>query len=204
MSLIYDNLTNMSAARWGKGNWLDGFFLEKDSRLFARKTVGVLRVPFGLRAAPTRSESNANFAIYPSVGTRRRNVLIRNPEFCWSGVEGTDSWYCTNVTAITGPDAAYEIRDKAQLKDCDDLIVLIEVANSDRHWASPGDLNVDALPSDLTSGVHGDGVTVLFLDGSVEFLSNRVPLETLKNFTTATGARKHDRETELAPYAIKF
>jgi hypothetical protein len=43
---------------------------------------------------------------------------------------------------------------------------------------------------------------VLFADGEVWFLSDKVPFEDLKKFFTVAGAKAHDREALLAPYAL--
>jgi hypothetical protein len=51
-------------------------------------------------------------------------------------------------------------------------------------------------------GEDGDGVLVCFLDREVWFLRKDTPVDLIKEFCTATGARKHDREKELSPYGF--
>ena len=77
----------------------------------------------------------------------------------------------------------------------------VEIAGFDVHWAEPGDLHVDEVPESITAGPDGRGLCVLFADGTVWFLNSEVPLENLKKFFTIEGAKQHDREELLAPYA---
>jgi hypothetical protein len=43
---------------------------------------------------------------------------------------------------------------------------------------------------------------VVFADGQVWFLSADIPLEDVRKFLTIDGAKKHDREQVLGPYAL--
>jgi prepilin-type processing-associated H-X9-DG protein len=58
------------------------------------------------------------------------------------------------------------------------------------------------MPESLTGGVDGDGVHVLFADGSVWFLRAEVPAENLVRFFTIAGARQCDRESLLGPWRL--
>lgn len=116
----------------------------------------------------------------------------------------------TNVVAITGPDSPLEGRGASRFKsarrfqDVDaDTILAVEVAYSDTHWAEPGDLSIDDLPEAFCQGLDGDGLHVLFADGTVWFLRRDVPLAELRKFCTVDGARRHDREPVLGPYAVR-
>ena len=112
--------------------------------------------------------------------------------------------YWTNVMGITGTDTAFEVQGLDQLQGCGHLIIVVEVADSGIHWGEPGDIDVNHLPENRTSGIDGDGFMVLFYDGSVWFIKREVPIEIFKHFLTITEAKKHDRNIELKPYAIVF
>ena len=135
------------------------------------------------------------------------NVSLWIPAYNWTGCPKSPKdhkRYWTNVMAITGPDTAFEVCELSRLEGCQDLIVVVEVADSGVHWGEPGDIDVNNLPENLTSGIDGDGFMVLFFDGSVWFIKKDVPIETLKNFLTITESKKHDRNIELKPYAIVY
>lgn len=132
------------------------------------------------------------------------NFKVCNPNYCWMGYPKSPSdtkKYWTNVMALTGPDTGFELQTSDKLYDCDDLIILVEVKDSGIHWGQPGDIDIRNLPPKLTSGIDGNGFLVLFLDGTIWFVKREVPMEILKRFFTATGARTYDREDELIKYA---
>ena len=108
----------------------------------------------------------------------------------------------TNVVAVVGPGTAFEEGREIGLDDLDtDTILAVEIAGFEVHWAEPGDLHVDEVPESITAGPDGGGLWVLFADGQVWFLEPEVPLEDLRKFFTIEGAKQHDREELLAPYA---
>jgi len=121
--------------------------------------------------------------------------------FCHSKDDGSLESLQTNVVAIVGPGTAFE---EGRLEDVDsDTILVIKVAGFDAHWAEPGDLRIDQVPQSITAGPDGDGLCVLFADGSVWFLGAAVPFEDLKRFFTIEGAKQHDREQLLGPYVSR-
>lgn len=128
------------------------------------------------------------------------NITLRNTTFCWTGTQGCEDYYWTNIMALAGEDTAMSAREPKP-SGCEDLIVLVEVANSGIHWAEPGDINIDHLPENFTSGTTGDGIMVMFLDGTVWFIHQNIPVGVLKKFFTVEGARQYDRMKELLPYA---
>ena len=135
------------------------------------------------------------------------NISFWAPAYNWTGRPKSPKdhkRYWTNVMAITGPDTAFEVQELNQLQGCDHLIIVVEVANSGIHWGEPGDIDVNNLPENLTSGIDGNGFMALFFDGSVWFIKKDVPIEILQNFLTITNAKKHDRNKELKPYAIVY
>jgi hypothetical protein len=117
--------------------------------------------------------------------------------------EGVDSTN-TRVVGIAGPGTPFDGERICRLTDIDsDTILAIEVADFDRHWMEPGDLSLDEVPEAITKGIDGQGVHVLFADGRVWYLRADVPLDDLKKFFTIAGAREHDREQVLGPYAVR-
>jgi len=131
-------------------------------------------------------------------------VLADGPNyvFCWSPEAPYPDCLNTNVMAIIGPDTAFDIQHPRRLEDMDsDTILLIEVADSGTHWMEPGDLSLNAVPPSIVQGLDGDGVHVLFADGSVWFLRSDVPFADLQKFFTIQGSKHYDRETVLAPFA---
>jgi prepilin-type processing-associated H-X9-DG protein len=110
----------------------------------------------------------------------------------------------TNIVGITGPGTVFEEGREYRLGQFDsDTIVAIEVAEFDVCWAEPGDLHVDDVDESILAGPDGGGLNVLFADGSIWFLSSKVPLEDLKKFFTIEGAKAHDRDQVLAPYRVR-
>jgi hypothetical protein len=110
----------------------------------------------------------------------------------------------TNVMAITGPDTPLDGQRDRPFSELDaDTILAVEVAHSETIWAEPGDLNIDELPESLCQGLDGDGLHVLFADGTVWFLRNDVPLAELRKFFTIDGAKRYDREQVLGSYAVR-
>lgn len=132
--------------------------------------------------------------------TQRECQQWQAREWCWIESTTGETRYWTNVMAVVGPDTGFDLRYRDKLQDCEDLIVLIEVKDSGVHWAEPGDLHIDDIKPEVTQGIDGDGVLVCFLDGQVWFLRHGTPVEIIKVFCTATGARQHDREQILTKY----
>jgi len=124
--------------------------------------------------------------------------------FCYSKDDGSLESLHTSVVAITGPGTAFEEGRACRLEDIDsDTILVIEVADTDIHWAEPGDLGINDATESITSGSDGAGLHVLFADGAVWFLNSNVPFEDLKKFFTIESARKHDRHEVLGRYASR-
>jgi hypothetical protein len=127
--------------------------------------------------------------------------------FCWD-----DPRTLTTVFAVTGPDTAFDdLPHKRGLPHepgdlPPDLIVLMEVADSNTHWAQPGDYNVTDLLAyrgkigDHLHGLLPDRLHVLFADGEVWALDPAAPIADLQPFLTITGAKSHDRDQLLAPH----
>lgn len=109
----------------------------------------------------------------------------------------------TNVVTVTGPGTVFAPSQQLSFADLpSDVILLVEIAHSGFHWMEPGDLSPDKVPRNLTAGLFGRGVHVLFADGTVWFLRREVPLQDLKKFFTIRGAEQYDRHSVLEPYLI--
>ena len=120
----------------------------------------------------------------------------------------------TRAFAITGPGTAFgngNTEKPRSLAEIDaDTIIVVEVANSGLHWMAPGDFDVRDMPQTINdpagrgiSSRYKDGFHVVFSDGTVWYLSNRVPFTALARFFTVEGARSNDRQTVLGPYLIE-
>jgi len=117
-----------------------------------------------------------------------------------------------NALAITGPDTAFGRGDeypKRRKELPDDIILIVEVRASGIPWPAPGDLDIRTMPQTINSpdgrGISSKyvgGFHVIFADGQVWFLSEKVPFEILRRFFTINEATEYDREELLAPYAL--
>ena len=118
----------------------------------------------------------------------------------------------TNVMAIIGPGTPFGDGDTPPLPLAGlppGAILLVESRASGIPWPAPGDFDIRNMPQTINapsgngiSGRYSGGFTVLFADGSVWFLSDKVPFDTLKRFFTIGDAKTHHRETLLGPYAL--
>jgi len=119
--------------------------------------------------------------------------------FCRSFHHENPDSHQAAVMAVTGPGTAFDPGREHNLKDLpQDLILVVEVADSGIHWMEPGDLRVEDVDDSLLAGPDGDGFCVLFVDGVVRFISRDTPFEDLRPFFTIDGARRHDRSEVLA------
>ena len=118
-------------------------------------------------------------------------------------LEGDRSTY---FKAITGPGTAFDPATSQSLEELpNDLVLITRVERSDTHWMEPGDLSIERLvPSEevkhLLSGKNG--YAVLFADGEVWVLSDRLPVSDLFKFLTIADAKQYHREKVLVPYRI--
>jgi hypothetical protein len=127
-----------------------------------------------------------------------------HPIYCWSTDRGAGGLRCTNVAAITGPGTAFDCERTVRLGEIPaNTVCLIEIHDSDTYWMEPGDLRVDNITESIVRGIDGDGVHVLFADGTVWFISADVPFNNLRKLFTTKGAAANDRERLLGPYALR-
>jgi hypothetical protein len=117
----------------------------------------------------------------------------------------------TIQVAIVGPGTAFgEGKTQTPLKGLPaGAILLVESRASGIPWPAPGDFDIRTMPRTINardgkgiSGQNPGGFVVLFADGQSWFMSEKVPFETLEKFFTIDGAKKHDREKLLGPFAL--
>ena len=119
----------------------------------------------------------------------------------------------TNYVAVVGPETAWPSDKCAKLEDVKDgarnTILLIELINSDIHWAEPRDLTfkeasrgIDSEANTAISSAHpisngpfyhpGMSVNVLFADGHVQSIRERISPDQLKALLTRSGGERVD------------
>lgn len=107
----------------------------------------------------------------------------------------------TNYMMVVGPHTISDGVHSRKLADITDgaanTIMIVEVADSDVHWAEPKDLNFDELDFKINSGKrpgisshHRGGVNVIFCDGHQQFISAQMKPETIKALLTIDGGEK--------------
>ena len=136
--------------------------------------------------------------------------------FCYDGLVTwdplpTDYARETCQMAIIGPGTAFGggLAPK-RLREIDfDTILVVETRNSGVHWMQPGDFDIRTMPRTINapdgrgiSSRYSGGFHVLFADGEVWFISDRIPFQTLETFFTVKGAQENDREKSLAPFLL--
>ena len=91
-----------------------------------------------------------------------------------------------NYVAIIGPGTIWRNEGTVKLPDLPDggshTVALVEVVDSDKHWAEPFALTVDEVLDNMRTGkgvrissCHPAGVNVLFADGNVRTLPAKMP-----------------------------
>ena len=126
---------------------------------------------------------------------------------------GSQPFPSTIIFAITGPGTAFGDGGErpSTLKDIPPSCILaVETRASAIPWPAPGDFDIRTMPETINapegkgiSSRHAGGFHVVFADGQVWFLSDKVPFETLKKFFTVVDANKYDREKLLEPFILR-
>ena len=112
----------------------------------------------------------------------------------------------TNYVAVVGPQTAWPGAKPVKIADITDgtsrTILVVEVANSGIHWMEPRDLDftqmIHAVNPKAGRGIsseHAGGANVALVDGSVHFLSEDLPSESLRALLTRAGAEAVDPES---------
>jgi hypothetical protein len=88
-------------------------------------------------------------------------------------------------------------------------VLAVETRSSGIPWPAPGDFDIRTMPRTVCardgrgiSSSNAGGFHVVFADGQVWLLSEKVPFETLFKFFTIADAEKHDRERLLGSFAL--
>ena len=117
----------------------------------------------------------------------------------------------TRFVAITGPGTCFDPERDISLEELPpDVILVVEVRNSDQHWMEPGgDLDIRTIPRridiDDGKGISGHdqhGFFVGFADGEVWLISDDVPFETISSFLTIASSEQQSRDEILTPYRL--
>jgi prepilin-type processing-associated H-X9-DG protein len=96
--------------------------------------------------------------------------------------------------AIVGSGTLLEGDKPVSMRDVTDgtsnTLMVVEVCNSGVPWMSPTDLSLDAMQMKVNGGPteirsqHPGGANVALADGSVRFIANSIPPETLRALAT--------------------
>lgn len=127
-------------------------------------------------------------------------------------VRGAPSKY-TQIFALVGPGTAFTEYFASKGRNPSaaepDAILLLDCQNRLIHWMEPGDIDVGRLlrPDQFTIGEHlapnfPPGFLIAFVDGAVWWIRGDVPQEVIVPFFTLKGAQTHNRDDELAKYAL--
>ena len=117
----------------------------------------------------------------------------------------------TQVFGLVGPGTAFTEYEYTKGRDSSnaepDAILLIDAQNRLVHWKEPGDIHVEPLIAahhalNLLEPNYPNGFLIAFVDGAVWWIKKDVPQEVIRPFFTVEGAKAHDREVELSPYAL--
>ena len=133
------------------------------------------------------------------------NVSVSIPYYCWTDNISTVNGYNTSVMTIRGKGTITDLLENGQYNENDEtlnsVICLIEV-KSNIHWACKGDLEIDNIPIDITSGMDNIGVTVMFQDGDIWYLDKSVPRNLLISFMKKNESMQCSKEEYLSKYRL--
>lgn len=136
-----------------------------------------------------------------------QNVFYPLSYYCWNEKARDEEATYTNVMTIRGKGSITDLLESGEYSDddpsLDSMICLVEVADSKTHWGCKGDLDLENLPPNLTQGIDGIGITVLFRDEEIWYLDKSVPLELLKRFMTVDGCKRYSKEELLSKYRLR-
>jgi hypothetical protein len=120
--------------------------------------------------------------------SQRNAVLqgLRIEEFMCDHVPRAKNDCSTNFFAIVGPGTIWREEGGVSLRDIKNpslVVVAVECAVSDKHWAEPCLFTVEEALERMKTGkgmristVHQVGVSVLFANGSTRWISRRMPI----------------------------
>jgi len=99
--------------------------------------------------------------------------------------------FTTDYLAVTGPNTMWPVDQTVRISDVTDgtsnTVIVVESANCGIRWLEPLDLDVDTIPMKVNpkskrgiSSVHSGGALVGLVDGSVQYLSDSLPSNTVR------------------------
>ncbi len=121
----------------------------------------------------------------------------------------------TDYVAVVGDETLFPGAQSTPFRKVHDgshaTIAIVESSGSDIAWLEPRDLSFDEAAAGLPSGPnppgqpspgiqsnHARGANVLFVDGSVHYLDDRVPADTIRALLTISGNEQID--PSVLPY----
>ncbi len=133
----------------------------------------------------------------PWNGPHNSKLAVEFSIYCCPSAD--EAPFSTNYVAVVGEETVWPGTRGMLLGNVTDgkskTISVVEVANSGIHWMEPRDLtfaeaqrgiNIPGVKPGISSN-HAGGAQFLFCDGSVHFLSDKIPAETLRALLTAEG-----------------
>jgi len=111
----------------------------------------------------------------------------------------------TSYMMVVGPNTISNGRGSRQIPEITDglaeTILLVEVADSQTHWADPQDLDFQTLDFQINetkgtdlSSYHRKGVNVAFCNGSVHLLKNRTDPKLVEAMLTVNGGESTEKK----------
>jgi len=138
----------------------------------------------------------------PWYGPNNRKLADKMPSvYRCPSKRGKPGDFATDYVAVTGPNTVWPIDRRVRLSDVTDgtsnTVIVVESVGSGIHWMEPQDLGIDRIPMKINpksvrgiSSVHPGGVFVAFVDGSVQYLVDAMPSNTVKALLTRNDGQK--------------
>jgi prepilin-type processing-associated H-X9-DG protein len=134
------------------------------------------------------------------------------PIFHCPGTNQKNEMNIINYIAIVGPGTIWRKDGTVKLSDLPDdgwhSVALVEVADSDKHWAEPFTMTVDEILENMKtskglriSSYHSGGVNVLFADGVVRYLPPKMPLSLWSKIFAGERIEFDNIEAQIDPNA---
>jgi prepilin-type processing-associated H-X9-DG protein len=106
----------------------------------------------------------------------------------------------TSYVVVAGPGTAFDASKAAAFRDIRDgvanTLLVVETSGTQINWLEPRDLDLNQMTMNMNGGGteissnHTRGANALFADGSVHFLSDTLPPQTLQGLLTIQGGEQ--------------